>query len=112
MVEGRGVLPEPNSHSPLKAHAAPFSGSLPDHACERVPAFTVPVGVVVDGAEVPVAFRPGRLQRDRPLVQRDRFVNAARRAGLLGLATQRIESNACSRAGRRASPRTADVGAS
>ncbi len=91
VIEGRRVLPKPElAQSPERPRRAVVR-LLPGHVGKRVPALLVPVGVVVDGAEVPVAFRPGRLLRDRPLVQPDGFVDAARRAGLLGLATQRVE---------------------
>ena len=99
VFEGRRVLPKPElAQSPERPRRAVVR-LLSGHVGKCVPALIVPVGVVVDGAEVPVAFRPRRLQRDRPLVQRDGFVNAARRAGFLGLATQRIESD------RRGRPR-------
>ena len=92
MLEGRGVVPELELAQPPERPGRPVFWLLLDHVCEGVPAFAVPVGVVVDSAETPVAFRPGRLQCDCPLVQLDRFVNVARSSGVVCLATQRIES--------------------
>ena len=40
------------------------------------------IGIVVDGAEIPVAFGPGRLQCERPLVERDRIRRCGRQRAL------------------------------
>ena len=92
VFKGRRVLPKPElAQSPERPRRAVVR-LLSGHVDKCVPALIVPVGVVVNGAEVPVAFCPRWLQRERPLVETHRFVDAARHPGFLGLPTQPSKS--------------------